>query len=311
MKPMRKILVPVDGSIGSQFAAMHVAERMQAGETLALHLLNVQYRPTVHTGLARVVSASMIHDYAEEQGQAALALVIAVLKEAGVAFSTEIAYGDPGRVIFDQAATGAYAEIVMGTRGTSVLGSLLVGSIATKVVNSVALPVTLISTPTLTMHQSGRATPENAALAPAAKAHRLTLLPIDGSDHANRATDFVIAEARRGAGGDLLVLNVQAPYPKSITRIAELSGAIVEAQQQEGMQQLKSALARVTAAGLSFRPIVAVGEPAETIAQIAREQAVTRIVMGTRGAGAIAQLIFGSTAKRVLHLVNVPVTLIK
>jgi len=308
---MRKILVPVDGSISSQFAATHVAERMRAGEPLALHLLNVQYRPNVHPGLTQVVSASMINEYAEEQGRAALAPVIAVLEEAGVEFTTEIAFGDPGRVIFDQAATAAYAEIVMGTRGTSVLGSLLVGSIATKVVNSVALPVTLIPTPTLTMHQSGRATPENAALAPAAKARGLTLLPVDGSDHSNRATDHVIAEAGRGVGGDLVLLNVQAPYPKSIAGIAELARAIDDAQQQEGMQQLRTALASLTAAGLSFRPIVAIGEPAETIARIALEHAATRIVMGTRGAGAIAQLLFGSTAKRVLHLVNVPVTLLR
>lgn len=308
---MRKILVPVDGSISSQFAATHVAERMRAGEALGLHLLNVQYRPHVHLGLAKLVSASMINDYVDEQGRAALAPVIAVLEEAGVECTTEIASGDPGRVIFDLAATGAYAEIVMGTRGTSVLGSVLIGSIATKVVNSVALPVTLVPTPTLTMHQTGRATPENAALAPVAKVRKLTLVPVDGSDHANRAIDHVIAEAGRGAGGDLVVLNVQAPYPNAIVRNAELAGAVDAAQQQEGQQQLRTATARLTAAGLSFRPIVAIGEPAECIAQTTRELAATRIVMGTRGAGAIAQLLFGSTAKRVLHLVNVPVTLVK
>ncbi len=308
---MRRILIPVDGSISSQFAATHVADRMHAGEALALHLLNVQYRPHVHVALAKLVSAGMINEYAEEQGHAALAPVIAVLKEAAVEYTTEIAFGDPGRVIFDQSATGAYAEIVMGTRGTSVLGSVLVGSIATKVVNAVALPVTLVPTPTLTMHQAGRATPENAALAPAGKARRLTLVPVDGSDHANRAIDHVIAEAGRGAGGDLVLLNVQAPYPNAIVRNAELAGAVDVAQQQEGMQQLRTATARLSAAGLSFRPIVVIGEPAESIARTVQELAATRIVMGTRGAGAIAQLLFGSTAKRVLHLVNVPVTLVK
>jgi nucleotide-binding universal stress UspA family protein len=70
-------------------------------------------------------------------------------------------------------------------------------------------------------------------------------------------------------------------------------------------------MARLTAAGLPFRPIVEVGAPAEVIAQSARELGATRIVMGTRGAGAMSQLLFGSTAKGVLHLCEVPVTLVK
>lgn len=308
---MRQILVPVDGSISSQFAAAHVAERMRAGEALALHLLNAQYRPPVHPALAKVVSASMINDYVEEQGRAALAPVIAVLDEAGAAYSSEIAFGDPGGVIFDKAATGDYAEIVMGTRGTSILGSVLVGSIATRVVYSVVLPVTLVPTPTLTMHRSGRATPENAALGAAAMARKLTLVPADGSEYANRAIDHVIAEAGRGVSADLVVLNVQPPYPKTITRVAEMATAIDAAQQEEGMQQLRAATARLTAAGLSFQTIVAIGDPAEGIAKATQDLAASRIVMGTRGAGAIAQLLFGSTAKRVLNLVNVPVTLVK
>ena len=35
------------------------------------------------------------------------------------------------------------------------------------------------------------------------------------------------------------------------------------------------------------------------------------IVMGTRGLGTVQTLLLGSTALKVLHLVDVPVTLIK
>ncbi len=308
---MRRILTPVDGSISSQFAAAHVAERMRAGEALALHVLNVQHRPHVLASLDYVVSAGMIDEFAQAQGCAALAPVMAVLDEAGVACSSEIAFGDPGRVIFDHAATGAYDEIVMGTRGASVVASVLVGSVATKVISTVALPITLVPTPTLTMHRTGRATPENAALAPEARTRKLILVPVDGSDYANRAIDHLIAEAGRGVSAELVVLNVQPPYPETITRIAGLASAVNAAQQEEGVQQSQSATARLASAGLSFRTIVDIGDPAERIARNAKELAATRIVMGTRGAGGLAQLLFGSTAKRVLHLVNVPVTLVK
>jgi nucleotide-binding universal stress UspA family protein len=53
------------------------------------------------------------------------------------------------------------------------------------------------------------------------------------------------------------------------------------------------------------------GEPAATIDQIGREESIDHIVMGTRGLGSIRGLLVGSVATRVLHLVEVPVTLVK
>ncbi len=307
---MRKILIPVDGSISSQFAATHALDRLRAGEALSLHLLTVQYKPHAHLGLANVVSPNMIEAYVTELGQAALDPVIAVLKEAGAAFETEIAFGDPARTIVDQAATGAYAEIIMGTRGTSILAGIFVGSVATKVVSLVNLPVTLVPTPTLTMHRTGQATPANAAIH-VDESIRRTLIPIDGSEHALRAVDHVIAHAARGAQGEFVLLNVQAPYPNAIARHAVSPDALASAQQAEGMNQLGAAHAKLLAAGLPVSQRVVIGEPAETIANTAADLGCSRVVMGTRGSGALAQFFFGSTAKRVLHLINLPVTLLK
>lgn len=93
---MVTILTPVDGSISSQFAVAHVAQRVRVCKSLALHLLNVQDRPNVLAGLAKLDSTYMIDECAQEQGRAALAPVIAVVEEAGVECTSEIAFGDPG-----------------------------------------------------------------------------------------------------------------------------------------------------------------------------------------------------------------------
>lgn len=61
-----------------------------------LHLLNVQHRPQVLAGLANLVSTHMVDKYAQEQGSAALAPVMAVLEEACVECTSEFAFGDPG-----------------------------------------------------------------------------------------------------------------------------------------------------------------------------------------------------------------------
>ena len=50
---------------------------------------------------------------------------------------------------------------------------------------------------------------------------------------------------------------------------------------------------------------------AATIAEVAREESVSYIVMGTRGLGGFKGLLLGSVANQVVHLAEVPITLIK
>jgi nucleotide-binding universal stress UspA family protein len=74
---------------------------------------------------------------------------------------------------------------------------------------------------------------------------------------------------------------------------------------------LRSAVAACQAAGVPFTVRNEKGAPAATIDQVSREEAVDHIVMGTRGLGSIRGLLIGSVAAQVLHLVEVPVTLVK
>jgi len=53
------------------------------------------------------------------------------------------------------------------------------------------------------------------------------------------------------------------------------------------------------------------GAPAETIVQTAKEQNCDLIVMGTHGQGIIAEVLIGSTAKRVVRQSPIPVLVIR
>jgi len=53
------------------------------------------------------------------------------------------------------------------------------------------------------------------------------------------------------------------------------------------------------------------GQYGETIANYAKEKQCDRIVMGTRGLGAVGGLLLGSVARKVIHLADVPITLVK
>ena len=54
-----------------------------------------------------------------------------------------------------------------------------------------------------------------------------------------------------------------------------------------------------------------VGSPATEILQQVRDTECDAIIMGTRGMGSLANLVIGSVTTKVIHLVEVPVTLIK
>ncbi len=62
---------------------------------------------------------------------------------------------------------------------------------------------------------------------------------------------------------------------------------------------------------VSCKPLARAGQVAKTVVEVAREQGVDQIVMGTRGLGGIQGLLLGSVATQVIHLADVPVTLIK
>jgi len=65
------------------------------------------------------------------------------------------------------------------------------------------------------------------------------------------------------------------------------------------------------AAGIPCEGHLESGDPAQVIADIAARERVNGIVMGTRGMGPIKSLVLGSVATKVVHLADVPVTLVK
>jgi len=74
---------------------------------------------------------------------------------------------------------------------------------------------------------------------------------------------------------------------------------------------LRDSRAALDSAGVEVNAHVVAGHAAETIVRVARQQRCTRIVMGTRGLGAMAGLMLGSVAYKVIHLSLIPVTLVK
>jgi len=84
-----------------------------------------------------------------------------------------------------------------------------------------------------------------------------------------------------------------------------------ELLEQAAVKALKEATEKSEAASVRFETFLRMGAIAETIAQVAREKSIDHIVMGARGLGSIQGLLLGSVATKVIHLAEVPITLIK
>jgi nucleotide-binding universal stress UspA family protein len=81
--------------------------------------------------------------------------------------------------------------------------------------------------------------------------------------------------------------------------------------QEEGMKALADARKLLDDAGLKYTPHVVVGETADMIASFVKDNRFDQVMMCTRGMSAAANMLMGSVASKVLHLVAVPVTLVK
>ena len=139
------------------------------------------------------------------------------------------------------------------------------------------------------------------------------LLPVDGSETSLRAVDFAVRKKDWYKDPvEIHLVSVQPPLPFG-SRVSSILGhdKVEQYHRDEAMAALKHAMQKLDAAGAKYFHHICVGEPAEMIAQFAREKGCDQIVMGTRGLGSTSSLLLGSVATKVIHLSEAPVLLVK
>lgn len=137
------------------------------------------------------------------------------------------------------------------------------------------------------------------------------LLPVDGSDYANKAiSGFIALLGWYKEKPELHLLNVQYPLRGNVALFINQTD-IKQYHQEEGQKELQSTCALLDQAGVAYQYHIVVGDPAEMIVRFASEKQCDQIVMGPRGAGGIQGLLLGSVTSKVMQLAKTPVLLIK
>jgi nucleotide-binding universal stress UspA family protein len=138
-----KILLPVDGSEMSMEAVRFAVGLVRKGLKADVVLANVQEPASLYE-MVMAHDADMIERICAEAGAHALAPAQALLDQAGIAYESEVAKGDPAHTLIDILERYGCDLVVMGARGQGMLRSALLGSVAHEVLHAAGVPVMIV-----------------------------------------------------------------------------------------------------------------------------------------------------------------------
>lgn len=151
MIPIHNILVPTDFSEPAE-AALEYAKTLALEFNSSIHLLHVVSEPFVYpwgTDLPTYPIADLLRQ-SEDAASTRLAELAALTPALKGRITVETEVGTPVERILDYIATQRIDLVVIGTHGRGMVGHLLLGSVAERVVRRSPVPV-------LTVHHTPRA----------------------------------------------------------------------------------------------------------------------------------------------------------
>ncbi len=315
----RKIMVPLDGSTLSEKALPYVirlANRLEA-DVLLLRV--------VETQTLRTTSPNHRLE-AIQKGEAYLHQIRRVITDPGLLpylkpdqVQTLCVYGSPVEAISQAAATEKVDMSIMTTHGRNGLSRLVAGSVASRVLHDVALPVMLIRPVEQKYGQLlqetlyGLGEPNTSCLD---NRGGQLLLTLDGSPEAAAAIEPAIELARK-LGSTLHLLNVIEPnipvvysdmYALSYTQEQlEKTDAENIAQEQSYLGKIQK---QVQASGLECVKVIKMGKPAREILDYSQQIGAQAIIMTSHKRSEMAHFFLGNIAQAVLHESHLPVLMV-
>ena len=139
-----RILLLTDGSDRSLEAARWLASyAARLRETPVIHLLHV-HPPLPYPIATEVVGRVAVENYQREESERALAPAAAMLRDAGLAPKESWMVGEAAHAIAGYVDKNGFDLVVMGTHGHGAMLNLALGSIATKCIAALGVPVLVV-----------------------------------------------------------------------------------------------------------------------------------------------------------------------
>lgn len=278
-KLLKRVLVPLDGSNLAE-ASLSVAQTIGAVFNSEITLMTVAAEGTLDPRPDPVFSGGL--GFKEEaEFKLYLQHIASNLRRNGVTAQTMVVDGPIVETIGTRIGSDQDL-IIMSTNGRSGIKRLMMGSIASRVVQTSATPILLLK-PTDGWRSRGTS-------------FKRLLVALDGSTYSERVLPYVSLIAR-SFGSDVTLLTVPVGNSSEAYRIQlkhYLQGVADELQKK----------------GVEAGILVTGSGPARTIVSVGEERKIDLIMLATQGRGGFDRLMVGSVADRVLETMPCPLFLV-
>ena len=273
--PLRKILVPLDGSKLADRILGQV-RRILLREDAEVRLLRVLPEPLQYEG-------SPAQRKRLEEAQCHLEKHREVLCDQGARVScTTVSSGDPAEKILEYAGKYKPSLIAMSTHGRTGIRRWTRGSVAERVLRGSPFPLLLWNP---FRSRTGKQSPPRFAK---------ILVPMDGSEQSAGVLP-IVAEMARLYESKVLLFYVSELYPV----VSEYPVVQLPMTPKEVAKLLEPYRKRLQ--GISVRIVTTIGTPALSILDAAKKEGVDLIAMTTHGRSGFSRWAFGSVAEQVLR----------
>lgn len=286
-----RILLAVDGSAYALNAARYVAERLWPADSEAeIALLHVVGRVPPHPAAA--VGKAVVNEYYRSMTEAAFKPVRKLLDARGIPYEPIRLLGNPRIEIARHAESTGADLVVLGSQGLGAVKNLLLGSVVQAVIAGCKTPLLVV--------REGSLPPAQGEV----------LVAVDGSAQSRRALAYLLRHRKKLANNSRLTLMHVSPPPPRLTAMIGRT-AIDQQRKVEFEQAMRGARRLIAKARIKCKLLHAAGDPGDRIANHARGNHSSLIVMGSHGRGGMAGLLLGSVAQKTLAAARTPVLIVR
>ena len=221
------------------------------------------------------------------------------LGKQGIHAEVHVTFGNPAMEILRVAEEEQCGLVAMSTHGRNPLVRGILGSVTDQVVHHATLPVLTVTPQKAQQYQETEGSFLNTVI-----------LPLDGSELAERARPYVEKLARSLSLEVLLVRVVALDYPAYATGwFADMSRIPYQLEPQAA-KYLQSVAQGLEWKGLKVKTKVFHGSPTQALLDVAQETPNSMVAMTTHGRSGVSRWLMGSVSDAMVRASGDPVLII-
>ena len=145
--------------------------------------------------------------------------------------------------------------------------------------------------------------------------YRQILVPVDGSETANKALVAALQLAKDSGGRVRLVHVIEEwAYISGYEQFGAYADDLLDVMREAGKKVLQDAMTQAKTTGVAADSMLfdsSGGRLAEVVATAAREWNADLVVVGTHGRRGVGRMLLGSGAEQIIRLAPVPVLVVR